>query len=153
MAVLALLEDKELDLEVVPPGLVRFTAESLGNTATPTDGHAEDFAAAVGAFELGAQQSAELEPLLLSHFVTAFDATSDTLAAETVQLHKDLANGTQVLHDLDALFGAPAAPPAAPAGRPPGSGGGGGGNPGSDVGIGGGGVGLGGEEDSLEPHR
>ncbi|SRR5258707_12930825 len=127
MAVLALLEDKELDLEVVPPGLVRFTAESLGNAATPTDGHAEDFAAAVGAFELGAQQSAELEPLLLSYFVTAFDATSDTLAAETVQLHKDLENGTRVLHDLDTLFGAPAAPPPAqPAAAASGSGGDGG---------------------------
>jgi hypothetical protein len=138
MVLVALLEDKDLDLEVVPPGLLAFTAVSLGNAVTPTDGHAEDFAAAVKAFELGAAQSAELEPLLLRHFVTAFDATSDTLAAETVQLNKDLVNGTQVLHDLDALFGAPAPPPPAP--KPTGGGGGsgtggGGGGTGNNLGL------------------
>ncbi len=135
MELLALLDDSQLDLEVVPPGLLALTVASLGNAATETDGHAEDFAAAVSAFTLGAAQSAELEPSLISHFVTAFDATSDTLAADTLQLHADLANGDKVLKDLDALFGAPAPPPPTPqpgAGGAPNAGGGGG----ADKGLG-----------------
>src|SRR5260370_33317970 len=103
MQLISAINDSDLDLEVVPPGLLVLTVASLGNAATDSDGHAEDFHTAVGALTEGALQSAELETLLLEHFVSAFDATSDTLAADTVQLAKDLEKGTQGLHDLDAI--------------------------------------------------
>ena len=98
------LTDRDLDLEVIPPGLLTFAAQNLGNAATPEDGHAEDFAAAVSAFELGAAQVAELEPLLSEHFAGAIDVTSDLLAGETAQLAQNLANGDGILRDFGGLF-------------------------------------------------
>ncbi len=98
------LTDSDLDLEVIPTGLLTFAARTLGNAATDSDGHAEDFAAAVSAFELGAAQVAELEPLLSEHFGGALDVTSDTLAGETVQLAQDLANGDAIVRDFGGLF-------------------------------------------------
>jgi len=100
------LTDSDLDLEVVPTGLLTFAAQTLGNAATPEDGHAEDFAAAVSAFDLGAAQVAELEPLLSEHFAGAVDVTSDTLAGETAQLAQNLANGDAILRDFGGLFSA-----------------------------------------------
>src|SRR5713226_3625361 len=125
MALPTQLTDRDVDLEVIPTGLLTFAAQTLGNAATDSDGHAEDFAAAVSAFALGAAQVAELEPLLSEHFAGAIDVTSDLLPGETAQLGKDLATGTQVLTDLDALF-ATQATPAPPSGGGSGSVGGGG---------------------------
>ncbi len=104
MALPTQLTDSELDLEVVPTGLLTFAAVTLGNAATDSDGHAEDFAAAVSAFDLGAAQVAELEPLLSDHFAGAIDVTSDLLPGETAQLAQDLANSDAILHDFGGLF-------------------------------------------------
>lgn len=130
MGLISPILDRHLDLERVPTGLLALTAQSLGNAATASDGHAEDFQTAVSAFEFGAAQVAELEPLLLEHFGLAFDATEDRLKADTAQLARDLANGDQVLRDLDGLFHRPAPPPVVPSPSGDGSAGGGGGGEG-----------------------
>jgi len=98
------LTDSDLDLEVIPTGLLTFAAQTLGNAATDSDGHAEDFAAALEAFAFGSAQVAELEPLLSEHFAGAIDVTSDTLAGETVQLAQNLENGDAILRDFSGLF-------------------------------------------------
>jgi len=104
MALPTQLTDRDLDLEVIPTGLLTFAAQTLGNAATDSDGHAEDFAAAVSAFNLGAAQVAELEPLLSEHFAGAVDVTSDLLPGETAQLAANLANGDAILRDFGGLF-------------------------------------------------
>src|SRR5260370_13860443 len=95
----ALILDRDLDLEVIRPGLLDLAAQSLGNAATPEDGHDALFAEAVGAFTLGAAQVAELEPLLNQHFAGAMEATSDTLAGETALLAANLETGRQILKE------------------------------------------------------
>jgi len=104
MALPTQLTDSDLDLEVVPTGLLTFAAQTLGNAATDSDGHAEDFAAAISAFALGAAQVAELEPLLSDYFADALEVTSDLLPGETAQLAQNLANGDAILRDFGGLF-------------------------------------------------
>lgn len=119
------ISDGDLDLESIEPGLLRLAAESLGNAATPEDGHDAIFSQAVNAFQAGAAESQNLEDTLAPHFVGAVGATSDTLAGETQLLAQNVDAGVAILAEGgDSTTNTP--PPAAgrptrpPPGAPPG---------------------------------
>ncbi len=123
-----LIADDELDLAVSQPELAGLVAEVIGPADPDLRASDADLAAAILGFEEGAGGVAGLDALFGESLALAEVVTEDTLAADTVQLQQDLANGRQVVTDLDALFGEAPPPSAAP---PPtrGDGGGGGGGP------------------------
>jgi len=127
MDLVALIADEDLDLAVTPSQLENFAAESLGGLDGDLQALEGFESEAVGAFADGEVASAELESLFADVVTTAAPITEDTLAADTAQLPTDLANGQQVLDDLDALFATPATPPTTPSGGAAGGGGSGGG--------------------------
>src|SRR6266581_95201 len=137
MDLVTLIGDEDLDLAVTPSQLENFAAESLGGLDGDLQALEGLESEAVGAFTAGETASDDLEALFADVVTTAAPITEDTLAADTAQLPTDLANGQQVLDDLDALFATPATPPTTPSG---GGGGGGGGGVGDGGPTEGGGV-------------
>lgn len=112
---LQLITDEELDLEPVEPGLLRLAGDTLGNAATPEDGHDAVFAAAVEAFTAGGDAFRALETPLLEHFADVLPAVGDTLKNDTLALEKDLKTGDDLLKEAGVAPPAPATPgPATP---------------------------------------
>jgi hypothetical protein len=139
--VIQLIRDEELDLGASRPELADLVAQLLGDGDKELSASDSELSAAILGFADGAAGVAAADPLFVESVALAEVVTEDTLAADTVQLQQDLANGQQVLTDIDALFGTP--PPATTPPTPPGGGGGGGGGVGRGEGGGGGPSGCG----------
>jgi hypothetical protein len=115
---IALLEDSELDLSIEAPGFLELTAQTLGNAATDEDGTKAVLEEAVSAFTAGGESVALLDGLLVPHFADVLPAVGDTLAADTLELDKNINTGEALLKEAGVAPPAPAgpAPPAHPGG-------------------------------------
>lgn len=111
---LAPISHERLDLAVSPRHLSQAVAESLGQAGTEADATGRFGVQAQEMFTSGQAALAALDARLREHFVVAFDATTDRLAAErqdlgaAVEKGQGLLGGLQTgsLEDQPALSGA-----------------------------------------------